>query len=82
MWNKCLFEDWKPSVQPLIYKIESLLNLFPVPHKSHKTRIIGLEPQKVFPCGFFDAAAAESLGGAGFVIYLNDNHYFSFSLGC
>ena len=36
----------------------------------------------IFPCGFFDGAAAENLGGAGFVIYLNDNHYFSFSLGC
>ena len=37
---------------------------------------------KVFPCGFFDGAAGNNLGGPRFVIYLNDKHYFSFSLGC
>ena len=62
--------------------IESFLKLFPVPLKSQKIRIIGPKPQKVFPCVFFDGAAAEKIGGAGYVIHLNDNHYFSFSLGC
>ena len=36
---------------------------------------------KVFPCGFFDGAAVENIGGFGFVIFLSDSHYFSFSLG-
>ena len=35
-----------------------------------------------FPCGFFDGAAAEKIGGSGFVIYLNDSHFFSLSMGC
>ena len=35
-----------------------------------------------YSCGFFDGAAAEHIGGAGFVIFLNDEHCFSFSLGC
>ena len=50
--------------------------------KIHKARNIGPEPLKSFPCGFFDGAAAENLGGSGFVIYINDSHYFSFSMGC
>ena len=37
---------------------------------------------KIYPCGFFDGAAAEHLGGAGFVIFLSDVHFFSFSMGC
>ena len=37
---------------------------------------------KFFPCGFFDGAAAEHMGGAGFVIFLNNDHFFSFSMGC
>ena len=44
--------------------------------------MIGPKPQKFFPCGFFDSVAAMNLGGAGFVIYLNETHYFSFSMGC
>ena len=36
---------------------------------------------KVFPCGFFDGVAAKNIGGSGFVIFLSDSHYFSFSLG-
>ena len=55
--------------------IESFLKLFPVPLKSQKIQIIGPKPQKVFPCAFFDGAAAEKIGGAGYVIYLNDNHF-------
>ena len=35
---------------------------------------------KVFPCGFFDGAAAKNVGGSGFVIFLSESHYFSFSL--
>ena len=61
--------------------IESFLKLFPVPNKSKKIRNFGQKPQKVFPCAFFDGAAAMNIGGAGYVIYLNDNHYISFSLG-
>ena len=34
-----------------------------------------------YPCGFFDGATAEHIGGASFVIFLNDDHFFSFSLG-
>ena len=35
-----------------------------------------------YPCGFFNGAAAKIIGGSGFVIYLSDTHYFSFSMGC
>lgn len=80
--NKCLLENWKPSFLSLISRVESFLNLYPVPQKIKIKQIIGPKPLKVFPCAFFDGAAANHLGGAGFVIYLNDNHYLSFSMGC
>ena len=35
-----------------------------------------------YPCGFFDGAASENIGGAGFVIHLNVAYCISFSLGC
>ena len=80
--NLCLFENVKPTQRSLISRIESLLNLYPVQQKIKKFRAIGPKPLKEFPCAFFDGAAANNMGGAGFVIYLNDNHYISFSLGC
>ena len=80
--NFSLFENKKPSLSALIARIESLLNTFPVPIKVHKSRIIGPDPIKCFPCGFFDGAAADYIGGSGFVIYINDYHFFSFSMGC
>ena len=58
------------------------MNLYPVPQKKHKFRNIGLSPMMIYPCGFFDGAAAKHIGGAGFVIFLNDDHFFSFSMGC
>ena len=80
--NRCLFENGKPTVHALISRVESLLYLYPAPRKKHKLWSIGPSPLKVFPCGFFDGAAAENIGGTGFVIYLNDVHFFSFSMGC
>ena len=59
-----------------------MINTFPVPLKIHKVLHIGYEPVKYFPCGFFDGAAAESIGGSGFVIFINDSHFYSFSMGC
>ena len=56
--------------------------MYPVPKKKKKTRVIGSGPKIGYPCGFFDGAAAENVGRAGFVIYLNEKHYFSFSVGC
>ena len=37
---------------------------------------------KFFPCDFFDRATTEHMRGAGFVIFINDDHFFSFSMGC
>ena len=48
----------------------------------HKSCNPGSVPLKCFPCGFFDGAAADNLGGSGFVIFINDSHFFSFSMGC
>ena len=79
--NKCIFENWKPAIPALIFRIEGLLNTYPAPTKSYKIRKIGPKPVLTFPCGFFDGAAADNISGSGFVIYLNEQHYFCFSIG-
>ena len=62
--------------------IEGWVNSYPVPIIIHKSRNPGLVPLKSFPCGFFDGAAADNLGSSGFVIFISDFHFFSFSMGC
>ena len=66
----------------LISRIEGLLTSHPAPIKALKVRDIGPKPVLAFPCGFFDGAASDNIGGSGFVIYLNEHHLFSFTMGC
>ena len=49
--------------------------------KVKKPRAVGLGPVFVFPYGFFDGAAINNFGGAGFFLYLNESHSFEFALG-
>ena len=80
--NRCIFENRKPTFPTLITRIEGFLNSHPAPLKTEKVQDIGPNPSLAFPCGFFDGAAAENIGGSGFVIFLNEYHYFSFKMGC
>ena len=80
--NKCTFENWKLVTPVLISRIENLLTTHPAPSKSIKVRNIGPKPVMAFPCGYFDGAATDNIGGSGFVIYLNEHHFFCFSIGC
>ena len=66
----------------MISRIDGLINSFPVPKLTHKSRNPGPVPIKSFPCGFFDGATAENIGGSVFVIFINDSHHFNFSMGC
>ena len=66
----------------LISRIEGLLTSHPAPIQSLKVRDIGPKPVLSFPCGFFDGAASDNIGGSGFFIYLNEHHFFSFTMGC
>ena len=79
--NKCIFENWKPAIPALIIRIEGLLNTYPAPTKSLKIRKISPKPVLTFPRGFFDGATVDNISGSGFVIYLNEQHYFCFSIG-
>ena len=58
------------------------LSLLPCAKKRVKFRNIGLPPPITYPCGYFDGAAAGNIGGAGFVLYLNNSHCLYFTLGC
>ena len=80
--NFILFENKNPSLSALIARIEDLLNTFPVPMKFHKFRNIRPVPLKCFPCGYFDGASVEYIGGSGYVIFINESHFYSFSMGC
>jgi len=80
--NQCIFENCIPLASALIIKIEYILALFPVPQYKKKIRLIGPQPIHVYPVGYFDGAAQRNLGGAGFVIYISETHYYCFSVGC
>lgn len=80
--NGCIFDNKQPTVFAIILQTEALMHLYSVPKKKKKIRCIGSFPQLIFPCGFFDGAAAGNLGGAGFVIHLSGSHCMNFSLGC
>ena len=47
-----------------------------------KTRIIGVAPEMVYPCGFFDEVAVDSFGGAGVHIAINSTYSIFVKLGC
>ena len=46
-----------------------------------KPRAIGAGPVLVSPYGFFDGAAANGYGGAGFCLFLNEPHSYEFYVG-
>ena len=56
--------------------------MYLVPKLKKKIRCIGIRPQILYPCGFFDGAATENIGGASFVLLMSDSHTLGFSLGC
>ena len=41
-----------------------------------------MAPEQHFPVGYFDGAAQLKMGGAGFMIYISETHYLTFSVGC
>ena len=57
------------------------MHLYPIEKKKIKLRIVGPGPTLVYPCGFFDGAAADYKGGAGFYLALNESHTFEFAMG-
>lgn len=82
--NACIFEDKEPLATLLITKLESFLALHPVPHLTKKSRQIGPKPHHTFPvlCSAIKQGRQLNKGGAGFVIYISETHYYSFSVGC
>ena len=80
--NGCIFEDKQPSIYAIFLQTVALLHLYPVPKKKVKYRNIGTPPQIIYPCGFFDGAAAGNIEGSGFMIHLSGTHCLYFSLGC
>ena len=82
MRNNCLFENKLFSVTDILHQVKALCFLYQVLKRKHKIRNIGPSPQISYPCGFFYGAAADDLGGAGFVLHLSDSHFLFFSLGC
>ena len=80
--NRCIFDNKQPSSRALLKQIEDLIHLYPVPQKKRSRRLVDPGPLISYPCGFFDGAAAENIGGAGFVILMDASYSINFSLGC
>ena len=81
--NNIIFENIDPNIPRLCNRIclETSTHLAPHP-KNYRSRNIGPPPRTRFPVAFFDGVVVASLGGAGIVIWLNDHHLFSITLGC
>ena len=81
-WNLIIFEEKKLSILIILHQINSFIHLCsPLAVTCKKIRVIGPSPCLVFPCGFFDGASTNNLGGVGFCLYLNVSHHFEFVLG-
>ena len=80
--NRCIFDNKQPSARALLKQIEDLIHLYSVPQKKRSRRLVGPGPLISYPCGFFDGATAENIGGVGFVILLDASYSINFSLGC
>ena len=81
--NSYIFEDKEPIIFRLCHVIMLDVASHQVPQVNRsKVKLIGDPPGKKFPMVFFDGAAADSIGGAGVCIWLNDQHFLSIKLGC
>ena len=49
--------------------------------KKKRKRKTGPVPCMFFPCGFFDGASTSTDAGAGFSVFINENHHLDFALG-
>ena len=80
--NLHIFEGKELSALGIMHQITYSLQLYcPPAHKVKKTRVIGPDPIQVFPCGYFDGAFANYVGGVGYCLHLNESHSFEFALG-
>ena len=66
----------------ILHQVKALCLLYPAPKQNKKIKMIGPSPQISYPCGFFDGATANDLGGVGLVLHLSDSHFLVFSLDC
>ena len=81
--NRMCFYDRKPIMTSLLHIIFEEVNTFkPLLKHRHKIRNIGKSPTSVFPMIFFDGTATNNIGGAGFFLWLNEQHLLAFKLGC
>ena len=80
--NLYIFKGKKLSVLSILHQISYSMQLYcPPTVKVKKIREIGPFPSMVYPCGFFDGASANNVGGVGYFLYLNESHTFKFVLG-
>ena len=70
------------SILSIIQQIGYLSQMYGPPVKKRKkTRVLGPGPNLVYPCGFFDGALANNIGGVSICLYLNETHSFEFAMG-
>ena len=82
--NQCCFED----IQPKTYVVSSLclglLNSYPLDNRVMNIRLVFNEHiDKASPWGYFDGSTAgvPQICGASGILYLSDEHFFTFSAG-
>ena len=64
----------------MVNQVEYVMHSYPSLDKKNKIRIISLALVPVYPYGFFDGAAIDKLGGAGFVLAISNIHTFNLKI--
>ena len=81
--NHLCFDDQEPILTSLLHIIFDEVKTFkPLQKHMHRIRNIGKSPTSVYPMIYFDGAAVNNMDGAGFYLWLNEQHLLAFKLGC
>ena len=79
--NLCYFEDIQPKSYLVTSLVLGLLNAYPLDNITLKLRVVVNEQiDKESPWGYFDGSTAgvPQICGAGGILYLSDQHFFTF----
>ena len=82
--NQCCFDEIQPKYFLVTSLCLSLLNAYPLDNRITNIRRVVIEQiDKSVPWGFFDGSTAgiPQTCGAGGILYLSNEHFFTFSAG-
>ena len=82
MRNRIIFEEGIANRVVIAAKILIVFHEIPEHKPSAPHRLIALAPiDKTTPWAYFDGVAQEQGSGGGFILHINEQHYYSVKMG-